>query len=104
MQKPTPTFSNEPSMEINSELLGLKAPIKGAEKIAISMVIETLYKTKDLTYLEACVEFSEMYDYDITDIPKFISQTLLEKLEDEAINGNLIRNKKPSKGRIWNWV
>lgn len=81
-------------MTIKTELKGLKPPIKGAEKIAISCVIEKIYHgCPETNYLQACVEFADLYSYDVEDIPKLISPTLKGKIECEAIKSKLIRTQ-----------
>ena len=47
-------------------LRGLKPPIKGSDKVAVSVEIEKIFlECKETSYLSACILFAERYDYDI---------------------------------------
>lgn len=74
---------------------GLKPPIKAVERNAISLEIERIKKhTQDATYIESFIEFADQFEYDIEDVPKMVSKTLLGKVESEAYANNLLRHKR----------
>lgn len=86
-------------------LKGLKPPVKSTDKIAVSVEIERLFHLcAETTYLQAGVEFCDLYDYDIETIPKLISITLKDKIFAESINANLIRGEAPSESHLDKWI
>lgn len=86
------------------DLKGFQSPSKGIDKLAVSMEIERIYKAcPETSYIQACLEFCEKYDYDPSDVPKLISKTLRDKIEVEAINANLIRNKSKGGRGLEQW-
>ena len=87
------------------ELRSLRLPISAEVKIEISVEIEKLFRLcPEKTYIESCLEFAHVYNYDAIDIPKMISATLRKKLEDEAIRANCIRDKKSGKSNLRKWL
>ena len=87
------------------ELKGLKPPVKGTDKINVSIEIERLYHLcLETSYLQACIEFCDLYDYDIETIPKIISVTLKDKIYGESINANLIRGESPNTRDLDKWL
>lgn len=98
-------YESSSNIPIKENLKGLTHPLRPSEKVAVSIEIEKRYhRCPEITYLEACIEFADEYEYDIDMIPKMISQTLLGKIEREAIDANLIRTKNCSKNWLDKWV
>jgi hypothetical protein len=63
--------------------------------------IEKAVQQKDLTYLEAIVEFCQETGMDFSSIPKLITPILKDKLESEAIDLRLLkRGQKGKKLRL----
>lgn len=85
------------TVTVNEELKHLAPPVKGMHKMAVSLEIERIFHScTEKTYLEACLEFAEIYGYDIDVLPKLISPTLKHKIESEAINNNQLKEPRSS--------
>ena len=87
------------------ELKGLSPPIKGLQKQLISLEIERIYSScHTTTYIEACIEFADVYSYDLETIPNLISQTLKDRIEAEAINARTLKHKRQSQNDLCDWI
>lgn len=87
------------------QLRGLKPPVKGSDKVAVSIEIERRYSScPEMSYIQAVLEFAEEYDYDISVMPKLISPTLKDKIEKEAINANLIKHEDRRQPTLNKWL
>lgn len=61
------------------------------------MEIEKLIQADgDLSYLEAILQWSEENEVDPSDIKKYISPSLYDKLHSECVNKNMILDKNNS--------
>jgi len=56
--------------------------------------VETLVRRDEMGYVEAIIHICEERGFDPEDMTAFISGPLKEKLKIEAINNNILRNKK----------
>lgn len=65
---------------------------KTDKKLAISLDIERYVNVNpDTSYLEACVYFANEYDIDVSDMKKFISESLKQKIRVEAVKNKTIK-------------
>lgn len=48
----------------------------------------------DIPYIEACVILCEEYDFDMESIMSLIDKQLVEKIKNEAIQLNLLKEEK----------
>ncbi|MBF84552.1 MAG: hypothetical protein CL489_08770 [Acidobacteria bacterium] len=75
-------------------------PLTNAKKQQISLEIECIKETYDeYTYIESVLEWCDVNDVDVTEIKKYINETLIRKIEVEAKDANLIKNKDTAKSK-----
>lgn len=58
-----------------------------------SLYIETRVATKDLSYMDAVINYCEEVDIEIESIKSLINKSLKEKLHNEAIERNFFKKK-----------
>jgi len=58
--------------------------------------VEYKVRTFSLSYIEACIETCDEFEYSPEDINKILSQSLQEKIEVEANKNRLIKNSNKS--------
>ncbi|ASD52116.1 late promoter transcriptional regulator [Pseudomonas phage PspYZU05] len=61
------------------------------DKYKNGMAIEGIVKQGELDYLEASTQWMEENSISELDFPKFLPQTIIEKIMDEAITSNRLR-------------
>lgn len=72
--------------------------VKSDKKIAISLAIERFVNNNPgVTYLEACVMYAEQEDIDISDMKKYISDSLKQKIHVEAVRNNTVKGSPDTK-------
>jgi hypothetical protein len=57
------------------------------------IVEEMLLDNPDYSILECIVEAATEHSIDIEDVPKLLSKTLKDKIEVEAIQGNMLKHR-----------
>lgn len=74
-------------------------------KTVVSIEIENLRLAEGLTYLEAMIEWADINEIDVEDIPLIISDVLIAKLKAEQIELNAVKSEKAtSTGSLDQWL
>lgn len=85
--------------------LKLTLPLNENEKVDVSIAIEKIRRRSiETTYLEACVQFAEENNIDVEDIPKMIYIPLKHRIHEEALENNLLKEKRPNTGTLDTWM
>lgn len=61
-------------------------------KIDFSLLVESHARNNDLSLIESCIIIAEENDIEHNDIPKYIYQSLFDKIELEAVNNKTIKS------------
>ena len=59
--------------------------------IDINITLEELVATKNITYIEAIVEYAHYIDVEIESIAKMLNQAIKDKIEKEAQDLNMLK-------------
>ena len=59
-----------------------------------ALKIETIVKEKRISYMDAVVWYCETNKIEIETVSRLISKPLKEKIKAEALNANLVKEKK----------
>ena len=62
--------------------------------------VETLVRRDEMGYAEAIIHICQEHGFDPEDMTGFITKPLKEKLKIEAINNNILRNKKSNTAKL----
>ncbi len=62
--------------------------------------VETLVRRDEMGYAEAIIHICQERGFDPEDMTAFITKPLREKLKIEAINNNILRNKKSNTAKL----
>lgn len=74
-------------------------------KTVVSIEIENLKLQDDCTYLEAIVDWAEINNVDVEDVPLLVSDVLIAKLKTEQIGLNAVKSEKAtSTGSLDQWL
>ena len=58
-----------------------------------ALIIENIVKDRNITYMEAVLEYCQSHNIDPSDTKAMISKTLKEKIAYEAQNLNMLKEK-----------
>jgi len=58
-----------------------------------ALIIENIVKDRNITYMDAVLEYCKIHDIDPSDTKAMISKTLKEKIAYEAQNLNMLKEK-----------
>lgn len=75
-------------------------PIKKEELLKFQKEIERIVYEKDIPYLEAILEFCQEEDIDFDSVPKLLSDSLKQKVEDEANEMSLLKDSLRNRNRL----
>lgn len=74
-------------------------------KTVVSIEIENLKLQEDYSYLEAIVDWAEMNEMDVEDVPLVISDVLIAKLKTEQISLHAVKSEKSATtGSLDQWL
>jgi len=59
--------------------------------IDINITLEEMVATKNITYIEAIVEYAHHIDVEIESIAKMLNQAIKDKIEKEAQDLNMLK-------------
>ena len=59
--------------------------------IDLNITLEELVATKNITYMEAIVEYAHNIDVEIESIAKMLNQSIKDKIEKEAQDLNMLK-------------
>ena len=59
-----------------------------------SLKIESIVKDKRITYMDAVIDYCNNNDIDLSTVNPMINKSLKEKIKNEAINLNMLKEKK----------
>ena len=58
-----------------------------------ALIIENIVKDRNITYMDAVLEYCKIHDIDPSDTKAMVSKTLKEKIAYEAQNLNMLKEK-----------
>ena len=59
--------------------------------IDLNITLEELVATKNITYMEAIVEYAHNIDVEIESVAKMLNQSIKDKIEKEAQDLNMLK-------------
>lgn len=75
-------------------------PIKKDEILRVHNIIEDLVWKYDISYIEAVVMFCEEHDFEIEQVPKYLSDSIKAELQREAENLSLLKGEANNDFRL----
>ena len=77
-----------------TEIFGHKIMTKKRFSLAVEKLVHV---NKHMTYMDAAVKIIEERGMDYSNLKRLLTDSLMDKIEDEAHNLNLLRGNKPNK-------
>ena len=66
-----------------------------------SLKIESIVKSKRITYMDAIIDYCKENDIDVGTVNPLVNKSLKEKIKDEALNLRLLKEKKGGVLPVW---